>query len=306
MRKRKHRVLTLVHEDFVPADSGAKLSPGEIAEWKVEHDVIAQLQQLGHEVQTLGVYSDLRPIRDAIGGFEPDIVFMLLEEFHGVRAYDQAVVSYLELLRQAYTGCNPAGLLLSRDKPLAKKILNYHRIPTPAFVVFPVDRKPRAPRGLRYPLFVKSSVEDASLGISQASLVRDADALLERVHYIHQHTASDAIAEEYVDGRELYVGVIGNQRLTTFPIWEMTFGDMPETMPHVATARVKWDLAYQEKYNIDTGAAEGLSEELTRKITRLCKRTYKALNITGYARMDLRLREDGRVFCAGSQCQSEP
>ena len=254
MAERK-RILTLVHEDLIPPDTMRGYSDEEIAEWKVEYDVITQLNELGHEVRPLGVYSDLRPIRDAIQDWHPDIVFMLLEEFHGVRAYDQAVVSYLELLRQPYTGCNPTGLLLSRDKPLAKKILSFHRIPTPSFAVFPRGRKPRPPRRLAYPLFVKTVDEDASLGISQASIVHDQEALIERVLFIHKHTRSDAIVEEYIDGRELYVGVIGNDRVSTFPIWEMTFGDLPEEVPHIATARVKWDRSYQEKYKIDTSCA---------------------------------------------------
>ncbi len=292
---RRKRVLVLVHEDLIPPDTLEGYSDAEIAQWKVEYDVITQLEELGHEVQTLGVYSDLRPIRAAIRELRPHIVFMLLEEFHGVRAYDQAVVSYLELLRQAYTGCNPTGLLLSRDKALAKKILTYHRIPSPPFAVFPLDRKPRPPRGLTYPLFVKSAVEDASFGISQASIVRDDEALFERVQFIHNHTGNDAIAEQYIEGRELYVGVVGNQRLTTLPVWEMTFGNLPEGM-HIATAKVKWDRGYQDKYRIDTHAARDLPEELVARINRLCKRACRALNITGYARMDLRLQPDGRIF----------
>jgi len=293
---RRRRVLVLVHEELIPPPTMEGYSDAEIAEWKVEYDVITGLNELGHDVRTLGVYSDLKPIRDAIREFRPSIVFMLLEEFHGVRSYDQAVVSYLELLRQAYTGCNPTGLLLSRQKALAKKIMAYHRIPTPPFTVYPVGRKPKPPRNLRYPLFVKSAVEDASLGIAQSSIVRDFDALIERVRFIHGQTGFDAIAEQYIDGRELYIGILGNQRLQTFPIWEMSFGNMPEAVPHIATARVKWDRAYQEKYQIDTHEATDLPAELVARIEHLGKRAYRALNMTGYGRIDLRLREDGRVF----------
>jgi D-alanine-D-alanine ligase len=134
------RVLVLVREGLVPPESMEGHSDKEIAKWKTEYDVIATLKNMDHEVQALGVYDDLAPIRDSIRDWSPHITFMLLEEFHGVVTYDHAVISYLELMRQPYTGCNPRGLLLSKDKPLSKKILTYHRIPTPGFAVFPVRR----------------------------------------------------------------------------------------------------------------------------------------------------------------------
>ena len=290
------RVIVLVPEGQVPPDSMEGYSEKEIAKWKVEYDVVSALRDLGHEVVPLGVFDDLAPIRNALRDRKPHITFMLLEQFHGVVTYDHAVISYLELMQQPYTGCNPRGLLLSKDKALSKKILMYHRIPTPRFAVFPQKRKPRRPRQLLFPLLVKSVVEDASLGISQASIVHDDAALDERVRFVHEHTRTDAIAEEYIEGRELYVGVIGNQRLQTFPAWEMLFSKMPDNMARIATAKVKWDPKYQERHGIETRAAEGLSQELHQRISRISKRVYRALNMSGYARMDLRMRDDGRVF----------
>lgn len=293
---KKLRVLVLVREGLVPPDTMEGYSEKEIAEWKAEYDVVTTLKEMGHDVRAIGVYDDLGPIREAIKTWSPQIVFMLLEEFHGVATYDYAIVSYLELMRQAYTGCNPIGLMLSRDKAVAKRILTHHRIPTPRFSVFPRGRRAKPPRRLQFPVVVKSTIEDASLGISQASLVTGGESLVERVRFIHETVGSDAIAEQYVEGREVYIGLIGNRRLQTFPAWEMLFAKMPHDVPAIATARVKWDPKYQKKCGIETRRAEGLSPELQGQMSKLCKRVYRALNMSGYARFDFRLRDDGRIY----------
>ena len=199
-------------------------------------------------------------------------------------------------MRQPYTGCNPRGMLLSRDKVLSKQLLSYHRIPTPRFMVFPRGKKPRIPKGLHFPMFVKSSTEDASLGIAQASVVADPKQLTERIAFIHEQTHSDALVEEYIEGRELYVGVIGNDRLKVLPVWEMTFGSLPENLPAIATRKVKWDRCYQERYGITTAAAANLSDDTVARLVQLSKRIFRALHLTGYARMDFRLRPDGALY----------
>jgi D-alanine-D-alanine ligase len=290
------RVLVLVREELIPPNTLRGYSDKEIAAWKPEFDVISTLKEIGHDVRPLGVYDDLGPIRQTIREWSPHITFMMLEEFHGVPSYDHAIVSYLELMRQHYTGCNPVGLLLSKNKSFAQRILTSHRIPVPRFSVFSKGKVVRRPQRLEFPILVKATSEDASLGISQASIVTDDKSLAERVRFIHESVESDAIAEQYIDGRELYVGVIGNQRLQTFPVWEMTFDKMPDGVAPIATAKVKWDVEYQKRHGIRTHAAEDLPAETQTKICKLCKRVYRALQMSGYARMDLRLREDGRVF----------
>jgi D-alanine-D-alanine ligase len=212
-----------------------------------------------------------------------------------VAVYDQHVVSYLELLRKRYTGCNPTGLLLARDKAISKQLLAYHRIRVPRFAVFPMGRKAVRPKKLAYPLVVKSLYEEASLGISQASLVTSDEKLVERVAFMHETFGVDVIAEEYIDGRELYVGVVGNRRLHAFPVWEMMMDQLPDKAPRIATRKVKWDLAYQKKYHIDTGAAE-LPPGTTTQILKLCTNIYRVLKMSGYARIDLRLAPDGKVY----------
>jgi D-alanine-D-alanine ligase len=237
----------------------------------------------------------LGPIRRAFAELSPDIAFNLLVHFHGVAVYDQHVVSYLELLRKRYTGCNPTGLLLARDKAISKQLLAFHRIRVPRFAVFPLGRKARRPRKLSYPLVVKSLYEEASLGISQASLVTSDEKLEERVAFMHETFGVDVIAEEYIDGRELYVGVVGNRRLHAFPVWEMMMDQLPDKAPRIATRKVKWDLAYQKKYHIDTAAAElppGMSEQILKISTNI----YRVLKMSGYARIDFRLAPDGKVY----------
>jgi D-alanine-D-alanine ligase len=293
---KKLRVLALVREGLVPPETMEDIGEGNPPEWKMEFDIITTLREMGHEVSPLGLFDDLSPIRQSILDHQPDIAFMMLEEFHGVATYDQAVVSYLELMRLRYTGCNPRGLLITHDKAMTKKILAYHHIATPRFAVFPPGRKVRPVKRMRYPMLVKSATEDASLGISQNSIVTSDQALIDRVHFVHEHVSSPAIVEEYIDGRELYVAVIGNDQLRALPVWEMGFTNMPEGIARIATARVKWNAKYQQKHGIETGPARDLAAEQQAKIQRLCKRVYRILNMSGYGRIDLRLREDGQVF----------
>ncbi len=209
--------------------------------------------------------------------------------------YDQHVVSYLELLKRRYTGCNPRGLMLAHDKALSKQVLAYHRIAVPEFVVFPMNRKFRAPRRVEFPLLVKSLTAEGSEGIAHASLVHDEAELRERTEFVHRQIATDAIAERYIDGRELYVGVLGNERLETLPVWEMRF-TKPMDGPRIATARIKWDEEYQKKRGIVMGPAEDLPAGVVERICNICRRTYRVLNLSGYARIDLRVTPEHKVY----------
>jgi len=293
---RKLRVLVLMHEDLVPPDTIEGLSDREIMPWKTEYDVVVTLRDMGHVVLPLGVDSDLGVLRDAITEFKPHITFNLLEEFHGVAVYDQHVVSYLELMQRRYTGCNPRGLMLAHDKALSKQILSYHRIRVPEFAVFPVGRKVRKPARLPLPALVKSLTEEGSVGIARASIVHDEQQLRERCEFVHRKLRSDAIAEEFIPGRELYVGVMGNQRLQTLPVWELFIDKRTPDEPLVATSKVKWDYGYQERRGIRYGPAAELTEPVRARIERVCKRAYRHLFISGYARIDLRLKDDGEIF----------
>jgi D-alanine-D-alanine ligase len=269
----------------------------ETAQWRTEYDVLKTIRDdLGHDVHVLGVKDDLAGIRQANDEFKPHIAFNLMEAFHEVGTFDQNVVSYLELLRLPYTGCNPRGMLLARDKALSKKLLHYHRVLVPEFGVVPRGRKPRPSKRLTFPMIVKPLTQESSIGISQASVVDDAAKLTERVQFIHESIATDAIIEQFVEGRELYCGVIGNQRAQVLPVWEMTFGNMPEGQHRIATERVKWSPKYQKKMGVDTAAAKDLPPGAADLVQHVTRRVYKVLELSGYARIDLRLDGTGRVF----------
>jgi len=292
---RRRRVLVLMHADLVPPEpcTGQDVTH---AEWKTEYDVVSTLRALGHAVTPLGVKSDLGVLRAAIEEGKPHIAFNLLEEFDGVAVYDQNVVSYLELLHVPYTGCNPRGLMLARDKVLAKKLFSFHRIPFPDFMVVPQGRRVKRPAWLAFPLIVKSVTEEASLGISQASIVQDEAKLIERVAFIHTSVGTGALVEQYIEGRELYVGVLGNGQVQVLPVWELLLDQLPEDARRIATERVKWSRAYQEKYGIRSAAARHLPEGKAEEIQRLAKRVYRALGLSGYARIDVRLDAAGHVY----------
>ena len=292
MRKKRLRVLVLTDPDLVPPDSLKGYTPEEIFTWKTEFDVVSTLRRSGHEVKTLGVQNELTPIRDEIDSWKPDIVFNLLEEFHGLVAYDQNVASYLELLKVPYTGCGPRGLVLARGKDLSKKILTYHRVPVPAFAVFPVGRKVQRPKRLTFPLIVKSVEADASLGISLASVVNNDEELQKRVTFIH-NTIGNVIAEQYVPGREIYVGVLGSERRRALPVWELEFTKLAAGAIPIATERAKHNPKYQKRRGIQSGPAKDLTPEFAKKIQNLAKRICRSLELDGYARIDFRLDDSG-------------
>lgn len=290
------RVLLLIHHYLVPPDDVSGVDT-EAAPWRTEYDVLKTLRaDLKHEVRVLGVADELTPIKQAAEEFKPHIVFNLLEAFHEVGTYDQNVVSYLELLRLSYTGCNPRGMILARDKALSKKLLQYHRIAAPDFAVAYRRRKFRLPKRMTYPVIVKSLTQEASIGISQASVVEDERRMLERIQFIHDSIHTEAIVEQYIEGRELYCAIVGNERLQVFPVWEMFFQKMSDRQHRIATARVKWNSRYQDKAGIMTGMAEPLPQGLEERIPAICKRVYRSLQLSGYARIDMRADAQGRVW----------
>jgi len=293
---KRQRIIVLVHESLIPPEDITKLSEAEVEPFKTEYDVREGLRWLGHEVLMVGLSDELAPLRNALEELKPHVVFNLLEEFGGQAIFDAHVVGYLELQRTPYTGCNPRGLLLARDKALSKKVLAYHRIQVPRFRVFPRYRKIRRPKRLEFPLIVKSLIEEGSYGIAQASLVHNDKALEERVSFIHEKILTDAVVEQYIPGRELYVSVLGNHRLQVLPTWEIFLDKLPEDAPKIATRKVKWDLAYQEKHDVRIGRAKDLSTEVERRIGALSRRICRQLGTDGCVRIDFRLDESGELY----------
>ncbi|OGP12363.1 MAG: hypothetical protein A3I75_02750 [Deltaproteobacteria bacterium RIFCSPLOWO2_02_FULL_50_16] len=264
-------------------------------DWKSEAHVIKALNELGHHVRLLGVYDDVSLITREVLRHRPDIVFNLTEHFHGDSTYDRNVVGLLELLQLPYTGTSPAGLVLCKNKGISKEILTYHRIKTPAFGVIHRGQRVPKPRRLKYPILVKPLREEASYGISQNSLVDNDQDFTDRVHFVHHSMDQDAIVEEFVEGRELYVSILGNRRLQVFPYRELVFSRQEDETHKIATFKVKWDAKYRKKWGIQNRFATGLSDEIVSKIERVCKKAYRHLYMRGYGRIDVRLTPQGEV-----------
>jgi D-alanine-D-alanine ligase len=293
---RKLRILVMMDKALVPPASVGGMSRGEIAPFKTEFDVVSALVSIGHDVRPIGVKTDVAVLAEAIRDFQPQVCFNLVEDFDGIPSRDQHVVSYLELINQPYTGSNPRGLTLARDKALTKKILSYHGINVPRFAVFLKGRVVKRPVSLEFPLLVKSLTEEGSVGIAHASVVHDDRQLADRVAFLHERHGTDAIAEQYIEGRELYVGVMGNRKLQTLPVWELCMKDLPSFAPRIATSKVKWDDSYRQRHGIVSQAASDLPEGMAQHIAELGREIYRSLDLSGYARIDLRLTNDGEVY----------
>jgi D-alanine-D-alanine ligase len=292
---KKLRLIVLCHEDLVPPDSIEGLTPKEVAPFKTEWDVITTLKKIGHEVSAVGVYNNLGVIGNALLEHKPQVAFNLLEEFHGYPLYDQHVVSYLELMKQPYTGCNPRGLTICRDKALSKMVLAYHRIHVPAFAVFHMNRVVKRSKRLKFPLLVKSISEEGSVGIARASIVNDDDKLAERVEFIHRQTKTHAIAEQYIAGREIYVRRDWESAIAM--LYPVGIGDRKAARRRTEHCdfKMKWDPAYQEKVGVVTKAAD-LDKKMKQKLERLSKKIYRTLFLSGYARLDYRVTDDGEIY----------
>jgi D-alanine-D-alanine ligase len=294
--KKKLKILALfdaVAPTTLDQDLSAEL---KTEDWKTEADVLAALRELGHQTEHLAIFDDLDLVRQKLQGFAPDLIFNLADQFKNNRAFDQNIVSFLELHGLPFTGCGSTGLTLCKQKGISKKILSYHRIHVPAFKVIPRGRRIVRPRRLRFPVLVKPLKEEASYGISQASFVESDEQFKERVQFIHEKYDNDVIAEEYIEGRELYVSVMGNRRLQVFPIRELVFREVPPDEPKIATYKAKWDEDYRKRWGLQNQFAEGLEPAVVRDIESTCKRIYRLLTIDGYARLDLRLTSDHKVY----------
>ena len=287
------KITALVDASTVPAEDPEFRDPkGKMI---TEYHVVEALRLLGHRVSVIGVFDNLESIIRDLKQIQPDLVFNLTEQYYGERLWDKNITAVLELLQIPYTGTGTTGLMLCRDTRLCEELLGWHKIRVPNFVSLPWNRKIRISKKTHYPLVVKPALADGSEGISNASLVFTEEALRERADFIHARWEQDAIAEEYIEGRELYVTVLGNKRLKVFPARECLFDTDNENGPCLATYRVKWNDAYRQRWGIHFGFAE-LDEETHRQVSRICKRAFRALHLRDYARIDLRLGADGKFY----------
>jgi len=295
--KKRLKILALfdaIRPTEIDDDLAAELQTDD---WKTEAGVLAALKQLGHTTAHLALFDNLDLLRQKLESFQPDLIFNLADQFRNRRAFDQNIVSILAMYGIPFTGCGSTGLTLCNHKGISKKILSYHRIHTPAFVTLPRrSRRIVRPKQLRFPILIKPMREEASLGISQASFVESDDQFRERVQFIHEKFDNDAIAEEYIHGRELYVSILGNHRLQVLPIRELVFREVPPDEPKIATYKAKWDEAYRVRWGLQNQFAEGLEPALVRQIEIACRRIYHLLTIDGYARLDLRLNAANELY----------
>jgi D-alanine-D-alanine ligase len=264
-------------------------------DWKSDANVVRALKNLGHEVKMLGIHDDIRPLIQELEEDRPDLVFNLCEAFGNDREFEPHVAALLELLGVPYTGAGVTPLRVCKDKSLTKKILSYHRVRVPKFMVSPKAKPLKGLGKFSFPAFIKPLSLEASEGIAQLSLAENEKQALERIRYINEKLGVDAIIEEYIEGRELYVGILGNDRLMAFPPRELFFREVAEGDPKFATFRAKWDDDYRKKWGIDTGVAKGIPPETERSIMKLCKKIYRLLQMSGYGRIDLRLTPGGEI-----------
>lgn len=289
------RIVVLLHPQLRPPDDPTTATPQQANEWRTEADVIAALRAAGHSLRILGVLDRLDELQQVLRDWQPDLVVNLLEEFDGIGGNDHHVVGLLEMLRQPYTGCNPRGLLLSRDKQLARQLMQVAGVPLPRGQVFRQGAALRLPARLTGRCFVKSLADDASLGISQGSVVADLPALRRRIEMLFERQRCDVLVEDYIEGRECYVGLLGNAKPRCLPAWEMHFGDLPPAQ-RVATRHAKWDLAYRARHGIGSGPLADVPVPVAGRLRRHALAAWRALGLSGYGRIDFRLTADGQIF----------
>lgn len=290
---KKLSLLVLVHESLIPdlSSEGPKRSEA----WITEYDVVNALKSLKHDVEILGLYNDINPLIEITQKKKFDLVFNLLEQFGEHTDRDQHVVSLLEMLNLKYTGCGPKAMTLARDKALSKKIADYHHIATPQFFVAPLNVKKKIPNNLKFPIIVKCLSEEASLGISQKSVVNTKEKLEERIHFLHKKYKADVICEEFIKGKEVYIGIMGKKSLQSFPAIELFFDNADNPESEIYSERAKWNEDYQKRKGISTGLSK-LNKELSTKVNTTALKLYKVLGLDSYARIDLRVTEEGKVY----------
>jgi len=290
---RRLKITAVVEDAVIQNDDPLFKSRPE--EPSMEHDVLRALRRLGHDVSVLGIYDRVEPMVERLGQQSPDLIFNLAEQFANDRRHDKHVAGLLEMMDIPFTGTGATGLLLARDKALCKHLLSSFDVGVPGFWVFPFSKNITLPRGIRFPLVVKPAFGDGSEGISNNSLVEDEVALYDRIEMLQDRFKQDVIAEEYIEGHEVYIGLLGNDRLQVLPAYEVRFGKENQGGPKLATYQVKWNKAYRDKWKIQFGFAD-LPKKLSERVAIACRKTFHALQLRDYARIDLRITSKEEIY----------
>lgn len=293
---KKQRVLVLFDTDSDPPAGQDYTRQIESGVAEAEFDVARALLERGHAVRCLGYRNEIDAVVAGLRGEPFDVVFNLVEGFRGQSSLDYAVTSVLELFGLDYTGTPPFGLVVARDKALTKKILTFHGLRVPEFMVWPLGTELQRPSTLRFPLIVKPLGEDASVGIALTSVVNDDQALRERIAYLHEKLKGDVIVEEFIVGRELYVGVYGNDPPKALPPIEMVFENQPNEEARIASYKAKWSVKYRESKGIQNKTAKDLPKDVLERLQDAAVRTYLASGLRDYGRIDMRLAHDNEVY----------
>jgi len=264
--------------------------------WFTEGHVLATLRENGHEVHLGAIHKHPREVIDLVEKIQPDLVWNCVETFHGHRYYESNIVGILELLKVPYTGCGHRCLMICQDKALSKKILKHHRVHVPPFIVSRKGRPVRKLGSSIFPVLVKPLAEEGSVGIAKDSFAESEEQALKRTNFLHERLSQDVIIEQYIEGREIYVGILGDRRLKVLPPRELKFSKVPEGEPKYASFKAKWDPGYRERWGIFNTFAEELSEQVTRQLVRVVKRVFRVLQMRGYGRIDMRLSEEGKLY----------
>jgi D-alanine-D-alanine ligase len=262
----------------------------------VVKQVASALRKRKHQVSILAVHGDVKKLVNGLARRKPELVFNLLEEFGDDPNGNISVCGLLELLRYRYTGCGPGEFYLGQDKALAKRLLAFEDILYPKFAVFSKDKDFETGGNLKLPLFVKPVAQDASIGIGKKSLVRDSTEMMQRVLAIHKDHDDAALAEEFIDGREFYVGVLGNLDAQALPPIEADFSKLPEGAPKVYDRNAKWEPGTVEYNAVKTAVAADLPDELRARLQKVSLDAYRALRVRDYGRVDLRVADTGEIY----------
>ncbi len=264
-------------------------------DWKTERHVLGALRKLGYPFAMLGVHDDTQLIREMIDHYQPDVIFNMVEQFANSLGNENRITSFLELQGVPITGCGSTGITLCKDKIISKKILNYHNVRAPEFSVQHPGQLIDIEPGMNYPLIVKPVREEASYGISLKSVVRNEAELVNRVCFVHERFKQEALVEEFIEGREVYVGVMGNDRLKCLPAREMIWGSSVPAQARFASYKVKWDEEYRCRWDIRNRFLPPLGKSAQRRLEVTCKEIYRCLQLSGYARIDLRLTAENEI-----------
>jgi D-alanine-D-alanine ligase len=285
----------------------AYLEPGAKTPDIVMEQVAEALRSAGHTATVLTVCDDIIQLVETVRGAKPDLVFNLVESFHDdMIGGSMGVAGVLDLLRIPFTGGGPGEIYLQEDKSLSKKLLDFEDVKYPDFASFAPQADFETGGNLRMPLFVKPQRMESSQGIDEKSLVHNTQELMERVLKIHKTIGDSALAEEYIEGRELYVGVLGNGQPVALPPIELDFSGLPEGSTKVLDSAAKWD-ENSERFKNTKSIVATLPAELRARVQKIAIDAYRAVRVRDYGRVDLRLTEGGEIYVieVNSSCYLE-